>query len=47
LLKALVEVDYAQADKVIVIVDNLNTQSPASLYKAFELTEAQRILSQP
>lgn len=45
LLKTLVDVDYAQADKVIVIADNLNTHSPASLYKAFEPTEAQRILS--
>lgn len=45
LLKTLVDVDYAQADKVIVIADNLNTHSPASLYKAFEPQEAQRILS--
>lgn len=45
LLKTLVDDDYAQADKVIVIADNLNTHSPASLYKAFEPTEAQRILS--
>ncbi len=45
LLKTLVDDDYAQADKVIVVADNLNTHSPASLYKAFEPTEAQRILS--
>lgn len=45
LLQTLVDDDYAQADKVIVIADNLNTHSPASLYKAFEPTEAQRILS--
>jgi hypothetical protein len=45
LLKTLVDVDDAQADKVIVIADNLNTHSPASRYKAFEPTEAQRILS--
>jgi hypothetical protein len=45
LLKTLVDVDYAQADNVIVIADHLNTHSPASLYKAFEPTEAQRILS--
>ncbi len=44
LLKTLVDVDYAQADKVIVIQDNLNTHSPSSLYKAFEPEEAQRIL---
>lgn len=45
LLKTLVDVDYAQAGKLIVIQDNLNTHSPASLYKAFEPQEAQRILS--
>jgi hypothetical protein len=38
-------IDYAQAEKLIVIQDNLNTHSPASLYKAFEPQEAQRILS--
>lgn len=45
LLKTLVDIDYAQAQKLIVIQDNLNTHSPASLYKAFEPAEAQRILS--
>lgn len=45
LLKTLVDSDYAQAEKLIVIQDNLNTHSPASLYKAFEPQEAQRILS--
>lgn len=45
LLKTLVDCDYAQAQKLMVIQDNLNTHSPASLYKAFEPPEAQRILS--
>lgn len=45
LLKTLVDSDYVQAEKLIVIQDNLNTHSPASLYKAFEPQEAQRILS--
>jgi hypothetical protein len=45
LLKTLVDSDYAQVDKLIVVQDNLNTHSPASLYKAFEPQEAQRILS--
>jgi hypothetical protein len=45
LLKTLVDSDYAQTDKIIVIQDNLNTHSPASLYKAFDPKEAQRILS--
>jgi hypothetical protein len=45
LLKTLVDSDYAQVEKPMVIQDNLNTHSPASLYKAFEPQEAQRILS--
>lgn len=45
LLKTLVDSDYAQVEKLIVIQDNLNTHSPASLYKAFDPSEAQRILS--
>ena len=45
LLKTLVDSDYVQAEKLMVIQDNLNTHSPASLYKAFEPQEAQRILS--
>ena len=31
---------------ITVVQDNLNTHSPASLYKAFEREEARRILSQ-
>ncbi|PZV07540.1 MAG: IS630 family transposase, partial [Leptolyngbya sp.] len=45
LLKALVDCDYPEAIKITVVQDNLNTHSPASLYKAFEPTQAQRILS--
>jgi hypothetical protein len=45
LLKTLVDEDYAQADKLLVVQDNLNTHSPASLYKAFSPDEAQRILN--
>jgi len=33
LLKAIVDTDYPQADKLMVIQDNLNTHSPASLYR--------------
>ena len=45
LLKTLVDEDYPEAVKITVVQDNLNTHSPASLYKAFEPAEAQRILS--
>ena len=33
-----------EADKVVVVLDNLNTHSPASLYEAFEPAEAKRIV---
>ena len=46
LLKALVDDFCPEALKITVVQDNLNTHSPASLYKAFEPEEAQRILSQ-
>jgi hypothetical protein len=44
LLKNLVDYDYPDALKIIVVQDNLNTHSPASLYKAFEPEEARHIL---
>lgn len=45
ILKTLVDCDYPEAVQITVVQDNLNTHSPASLYKAFEPAEAQRILS--
>ena len=39
-----VEEHYPAAEKVRVVLDNLNTHSPASLYKAFEPEEARHIL---
>lgn len=44
LLRDLVDECYPEAIKITVVQDNLNTHSPASLYKAFEPSEAQRIL---
>jgi hypothetical protein len=44
LLKHLVDCDYPKAVKITVVQDNLNTHSPASLYKAFAPAEARRIL---
>jgi hypothetical protein len=43
-MKELVDVHYPDADVVRVVVDNLNTHTPASLYKAFAPEEARRIL---
>lgn len=39
----LVDVDFPTAEKVVLVMDNLNTHSPASLYEAFEPKEAKRI----
>jgi DDE superfamily endonuclease len=43
-LKYLVDERYPHAEKIGIIHDQLNTHTPASLYKAFEPVEAKRIL---
>lgn len=43
-MKYLVDVKYPDAEKIIVIQDNLNTHVPSSLYQFFEPDEAKRIL---
>lgn len=35
---------YPDAEKIILVMDNLNTHKPASLYKAFPPAEARRIV---
>ena len=35
---------YRDADKLVVVMDNLNTHSPASLYEAFHPAEARRLV---
>jgi len=42
-IKELVDVHYKDAEKIVLIMDNLNTHSKASLYEAFEPKEAKRI----
>ena len=42
-IKALVDVHYPQAEKIVLVLDNLNTHTPASLYEAFEPAEAKRL----
>ena len=39
----LVDVHFPNAEKILLVCDNLNTHKPASLYKAFPPTEARRI----
>jgi transposase len=36
--------EYPQADKIVLVMDNLNTHAGASLYEAFEPSQAKRIL---
>ena len=43
-VRDLVDIHYPQAEKVKLVMDNLNTHTGASLYKAFEPQEARRIL---
>lgn len=39
-IKELVDVHYANAEKIILVMDNLNTRSKASLYQTFSPAEA-------
>jgi hypothetical protein len=43
-IKYLSDVMYPDAQKIILVMDNLNTHKPASLYKAFPPEDARRIL---
>jgi hypothetical protein len=42
-LRWLVEEVHHEADKVVLVTDNLNTHTPACLYEAFEPEQARRI----
>ena len=41
-IKELADERYPDAEKIVLVMDNLNTHSPASLYEAFEPCEARR-----
>ena len=43
LVKALLDDRYQAADRLILVMDHLNTHGPASFYEAFEPAEAQRL----
>ena len=43
-IKYLLDVDYPKAEKVTLVMDNLNTHAGGSLYKAFNPEEASRLL---
>ncbi|MDQ3024689.1 MAG: IS630 family transposase [bacterium] len=42
-LAHLSDVAYAQAEKIVLVVDNLNTHGPHSLYEAFAPAQARRL----
>jgi hypothetical protein len=42
-VKNLLDVCYPDAEQVVLVQDNLNTHTPASLYEAFEPAEAKRL----
>lgn len=42
-IKWLCDEVYPQAEKIVLVQDNLNTHTPASLYEAFEPSEALRL----
>lgn len=44
-IKELVDYQYPKVDKIVLILDNLNTHSAGSLYEAFEPEEARRLLN--
>lgn len=43
-IKRLVDEDYRKAEWITLVMDNLNTHGPASLYEAFEPAEARRLI---
>jgi hypothetical protein len=42
-IRHLVDVDFPGSETVVLVMDNLNTHSPASLYETFAPEEAKRI----
>jgi hypothetical protein len=44
LIQELVYGQYSQAEQIVLVMDNLNTHKPASLYEAFAPAEARRLM---
>ncbi len=42
-IKELIDIHYPHAERIVLVLDQLNTHSPASLYAAFPPTEAKRL----
>jgi len=43
-IRDLVEGHYPSAEKIILVLDNLNTHTPAALYEAFPAAQARRLV---
>ena len=43
-LRELADIHFANAEKIVLVQDNLNTHKPAPLYEAFPAAEARRII---
>ena len=43
-IKDLVDVRYPNAERIVLVLDNLNTHTPAALYEAFPPAEARRMV---
>ena len=43
-MRDLVDIHFSEAEKIVLVMDNLNTHKFASLYEAFDPTEARRII---
>ena len=43
-LKDLSDIHFPEAQKIVLVQDNLNTHAPASLYEAFPPAEARRLI---
>jgi hypothetical protein len=42
-LRELIDVHYPEAEKIVLVMDNLNTHTPSSFYETFEPAEARRL----
>jgi len=43
-MQELVDVHYPDAEQIVLVMDNLNTHTPGSLYEAFDPSEAKRLV---
>ena len=44
-IRELVDVHFPAAEKIVLVMDNLNTHKPAALYEAFSPSEARRLVA--